>query len=117
MDTMAAFLLAEVANTLGCKHKVFDWDKAATTIRESGCKNALAGLKQDWPRTGGLILIDGQPDLDSYTFLASNWATPVLVLDNNEEHECWCYMDDCPFDSETKWPQSAINTLYGVNNQ
>jgi len=78
MNTIQAFLNAQAS--AGKESKVFDWDKAATMIREYGVKEASAGLSEDWEWTGGKILSDGKPvpRNETYTFLASNWATPAI---------------------------------------
>lgn len=79
MNTMEAFAMGE-ANR-GKELMVFDWDTAAKLIRENSPSIALAGLRNDWEYTGGEIYIDGEPTFDSYTYLASTWATPELDLD------------------------------------
>ena len=89
MDTLHAFAMGE-AN----RHrelKVFDWD-----------------------RTGGAIYANGEPVIDSYTFLASTWATPVIDLDG-EIIPCYKMQQEVPdWSSDTKWPQSSLNILKGV---
>ena len=109
---MEAYEKAEAAKTRGAKQRVFDWNKAAKLIKESGTKEASAGLSEDWDWTGGEIFRDGEP-LDStqtYVYLSSNWATPVLEIDG-DEIECWCYNDE--WDAETFWPESAKEILRG----
>lgn len=107
MDTMSAFAMG-MAN----KHKplmVFDWDKAAELIRERKRKVASAGLSGDWEYTGGEIWRDGKPvpREDTYTYLASTWATPQLDLDD-EIIDCFRMEDAAPgWDSGTYWPESA----------
>jgi hypothetical protein len=113
MDSMLAFAMGE-ANR-GKPSMVFDWDKAARIIKSYGAKEASAGLSGDWEYTGGPILRDGQPVPadDTYTFLASTWATPELEVDG-ETIDCWRYQtgdDDC--DSGTYWPESALTILRG----
>ena len=95
--------------------KVFDWDKAARILRDRGAKTAGAGLAEDWKWTGGSILRDGKPMArdDTYTFLASWWATPVLFVDG-EEVECWRPESEAPgWDAETAWPESALKIFNG----
>jgi hypothetical protein len=95
----------------GDPHMVFDWDKAAQLIRERQPQRASAGLRGDWEWTGGTIYQDGKPVTNDYTFLASNWATPELSLDGVVV-ECWRYQKDAPgWDSDTKWPESALAIL------
>jgi hypothetical protein len=114
MDSMSAFGMGASATACGALQRVFDWDKAARLIVESGAKSAVAGLSSDMEWTAGQILEDGKPDLESYTFLSSNWATPVLVLDDGEEIDCWRYASETPgWDSGTKWPESAKALLLG----
>jgi hypothetical protein len=93
----------------GEKGKVFDWDKAARRIVETCAREASAGLAGDWGYTGGEIWRDGKPvpKEDTYTYLASLWATPELDLDGNVE-DCWIAADETEWDSRTYWPDSAL---------
>lgn len=103
--------MAAAARAAGNKTKVFDWDKAATLIRERKPKVASAGLASDWEWTGGTIFSEGKPDTESYTYLASIWATPELSLDG-EVIACWKLAEHTPgWDSGTKWPESALAIL------
>lgn len=87
---------------------VFDWDRAAELIREHGARHAVAGLSSDMEWTAGDIFADGKPVLDGGAYLASLWATPVLVL-GGEEIECWKLQSDTPgWDANTVWPESAL---------
>lgn len=88
--------------------KVFDWHRAVELIKFYDIKEAYAGLQEDWYWTGGLILYDGKPFKNDYTFLASTWATPVLVDENDTVYRCWCWEDECNWDQDTKWPRSAL---------
>lgn len=104
---MSAFAMGE-ANR-GKPSMVFDWDKAATIIKERGAKSASAGLSGDWEYTGGEILTDGKPNTDEYTYLASTWATPELEI---EGEYIDCFTTEKPeWDAGTKWPESALNIL------
>lgn len=110
MDTISAFMMGE-ANK-GRPLMVFDWDKAATLIKERGIQNASAGLAGDWNYTGGTILRDGNPVTDDYCYLASTWATPQLCLDDDETFiNCHRPMDGSDWDESTKWPESALAIL------
>jgi len=111
MDTLTAFAMGE-ANR-GKPSMVFDWDKAARLIREQGAVRASAGLAGDWDWTGGLILSNGipVPQENTYTFLASTWATPELEIDG-QTVDCWLYTDK--WDSGTYWPDSARQILAGA---
>lgn len=113
MDTMAAFARG-VANR-GREHRVFDWDKAARIIKERKPSCAAAGLSEDWGCTGGDIYRDGQPVKadDTYVYLSSNWATPVLEIDG-ENIECWLMESQAHgWNARTYWPESAITILKG----
>ena len=114
MNTMMAFAMGE-ANR-GKELMVFDWDKAASLIKESGVKEASAGLRSDWEYTGGSIFSDGKPDMEDYTYLASTWAVPELYLDG-EIVECYKMKSETPrWDSDTKWPESALAILSEEEN-
>ncbi len=111
MDSFSAFARGQ-AN----RHKeamVFDWDKAAQLIKESGCKEASAGLSGDWEYTSGSIFEDGKPNLVSCTYLASTWATPELEIDG-EIYDCYKMQSEVPdWGADTKWPDSAVKILEG----
>lgn len=109
MDTMKAFAMGE-ANR-GKELMVFDWDKAANLIKEKKPIEASAGLSGDWDWTGGTIFKNGKNVLDSYTYLASTWATPELDLDG-EIFECFKMESETDgWDSGTKWPESSLKIL------
>lgn len=111
MDTLKAIAKCQAAKDAGNPLMVFDWDKAARRIKESGAKVAGAGLRDDWFWTGGTIYVNGDPVRDSYTYLASLWAVPELELDGVKEP---CYVVAPPdWDEHTKWPQSALDILKG----
>lgn len=113
METIRAFVMGRA-----CRNDpsmVFDWHKAATLIHEQRPSVAGAGLAGDWEWTGGVIYRDGKPvpKKDTYTFLASTWATPEVSLDG-ETSECFVAQNDSPgWDSETYWPESALAILNG----
>lgn len=92
--------------------RVFDWKKAAQRIKETGAQEASAGLAEDWGYTGGPILENGEivHEDDTYTFLQSYWATPVLRIDGREE-ECWTLAADSDYDAVTYWPADARAVL------
>lgn len=114
MDTMQAFLLNQAAH--GNERKVFDWDKAVDLILERGFKDAFAGLQLDLEWTMGQILEDGKPVMDSYCYLASNWAVPVLVA-GGEEIPCYVMESKTKWDAKTIWPKSALNKLKGAKKE
>lgn len=102
MDTISAFIRG-TANR-GQRIRVFDWAKALQILNEKKPDSAGAGLSSDLEWTGGTIWLEGKPYYDGYTFLASNWAIPVLIIDG-EEIECWVYKDESPgWDAKSKWP-------------
>lgn len=115
MDSMSAFAIGEMNR--GKELMVFDWEKAAKLIAEHRPAKASAGLAGDWEYTGGDIWENGKPVTDSYTYLASTWATPELDLDG-EIFECYRMQSATPgwdvgdgWDSGTKWPASALAVL------
>jgi ATP:corrinoid adenosyltransferase len=115
MDSMAAFGMAKSAAARGAKFMVFDWDKAAQLIKERKPKEASAGLRSDWEYTGGTIYTaDEGPAKSSYTYLASNWATPELDLDG-EIIPCFVYEDEetnpNKWNEHTLWPETALAIL------
>ena len=109
MDTLKAFAMGE-ANR-GKELMVFDWDKAARLIKESGCAEASAGLRGDWEWTGGRIFKDGKPYRGDYTYLASTWAVPEIEIDGRF-YDCWKYEKELPrCGPNTKWTKSALAKL------
>ena len=109
MNSLLAF--AKGAANRGKELMVFDWDKAAQLINERKPECAYAGLRDDWEYTGGIIYRNGKPVKDSYTYLSSTWAVPELDLDG-EIIECYRMKHETPgWDSETKWPKSALLIL------
>lgn len=111
MDTMRAFAMGEANRGKGSM--VFDWDKAARLIVEKGATSASAGLSGDWEWTGGEIFEDGKPvpREDTYTYLASTWATPELEIDG-DYIDCFRKESETPgWDSGTYWPESALAIL------
>lgn len=111
MDTIRAFAMGQANRDR--EMMVFDWDRAARRIRETGAREASAGLRDDWEYTGGGIFQDGKPDFESYTFLASTWAVPEIDLDGIVE-ECYRMESEVPgWGAGTKWPDSALALLEG----
>lgn len=111
MDTLSAFAMAQAAE--GKELKVFDWEKAATIIKKRNAQNASAGLSGDWEYTGGRILKNGKPvpEDETYTYLASTWATPELEVDG-EVIDCFKMQSEVPkWGSDTYWPEEALAIL------
>lgn len=114
MDSFSAFAMGIA--TRGDPVKVFDWHKAARLIRERKAASASAGLSGDWEWTGGPIFRNGVPvpQEDTYTYLASTWATPELAIDG-ETIDCYIMASESDgWDSGTYWPQSALDILAGA---
>lgn len=109
MNSIGAIMLGMLNR--GCEMRVFDWDKAARLILERKPSCAIAGLSTDMEWTSGIIYEDGEAISNSYTYLSSTWAKPVLILDDEEEIDCYVMESDTEWDANTKWPQSAINIL------
>lgn len=112
MNTLEAAMMN--AMTPDGHGKVFDWDKAATILKEKNPEVAMAGLEGDFEWTGGCIWKDGKPVLDDYTYLASRWATPILIVDE-EEIPCYLPKGSCEWTADTKWPESALKIIEGGN--
>lgn len=112
----------DIARAQGNKHLAFDWDKAAAIIKEHFEKHpdlhAEAGLQGDWSYTGGTIFKKGFPINSSYTYLASNWAKPTLILswdgDEQLEVECSIVEEGSRFSSDSKWDEKSMEIL-GIN--
>lgn len=113
MNSFEAFIMGEMNRDK--TERVFDWDKALKILKEKKAKHAWAGLANDMEYTAGRILVEGKPVTDSYTYLASTWATPVIVITENKDDgyldsdmiECWVYNTekDNPnkYSAESKW--------------
>lgn len=112
IDAFAGMARAQAARACGNKGKVFDWDQAARLIVERKPSHVEASLQGDYSWTGGTIYANGKPVTDSYTYLMSLWATPVIHLDG-EEIPCFVDLNttECDWESDTKWPPSALAIL------
>lgn len=108
MDSFSAFARGE-ANRHE-ERKVFDWNKAARLIKEKQPRVASAGLCNDWEYTGDTIYNNSNPVLDTYTYLASTWATPEINLDGDVEG-CYLMESETEWNESTKWPESALDIL------
>lgn len=107
--------LSREAAARGESAKVFDWMKAARLIVERKPTKASAGLVEDWNNTGGVIFKDGHPvpAFETYTYLKSSWATPILDLDG-EEIDCYVYEGNTNYGAGTYWPPDARAVLVGM---
>lgn len=104
MDTFAAFAMG--AANRGKPLMVFDWKKAAEIIRKEMPREAEAGLEGDWQFTGGLIFRDGKIVDDCYTYLASTWARPQILIDG-AYRDCFVMEGETEWNESTKWPAEA----------
>jgi hypothetical protein len=109
---------AKIATKKGNIQKAFNWDKAAEIIKENLKQHpnliAEAGLQGDWEYTGGVIFENGKPTNENYTYLSSNWATPTLILewDEEEQEEIECFVEENDrFNSKTKWDETSLSIL------
>ena len=107
MNTLVAFYANE--STPDGNEKGFDWIKAAKIIKERKPFIAYAGLREDLEWTIGLIWHNYKVVNNSDAYLASRWATPVLIIDD-EEIECYkkISMKDLKKYSRPKWPKDAL---------
>lgn len=114
MDTMSAFAMGK-ANS-GKEAMVFDWEKAAKLIKESGATHAEAGLRGDWEYTGGTIFDNGDivhPE-ETYVYLASTWAVPEIEINGHLE-PCYKMQSETPgWDAHTYWPGEALKVIEGM---
>ena len=110
---------AAAATKRGSTQKVFDWDEAARIIKEKLKTHpnliAEAGLEGDWNYTGGTIFEGGNPTTEGYTYLASNWAIPTLILswEGVEQQEIPCYVEESGsrFTCDSSWDENSLKIL------
>lgn len=91
--------------------KVLDWEKAAEMCAATK-QPVWAGLAEDWYCTSGLIW-DGSRQVRDYVFVASNWATPVLVMAERGPGGIPCFrLDDgsAEFGYPAWWGEGAAGT-------
>ena len=95
----------------GKEEMVFDWEKAANMILKYKPKVAMAGLRDDWNSTGGVIYAKEKPLSSTYTYLASTWAVPEIDIDG-VRYECYKMEHEVPrWNAKTKWPAVALKIL------
>lgn len=108
MDSLKAFAMGQA--TEGRTPRIFDWNKAAELILKHKPHCAVAGLASDMEWTAGVIFESGEIVDDSYTYLGSTWAEPVIELDG-EQHPCWVMGDETKWNVHTKWPDEARSII------
>tara|TARA_R110002167_G_scaffold331706_1_gene538359 strand:- start:9786 stop:10175 length:390 start_codon:yes stop_codon:yes gene_type:complete len=96
----------------------FDWNRAAEAIKYHFGDHkdlvAEAGLQGDWAYTGGVIFKEGKPTDENYTYLASNWAVPTLILswDGKEQEEIKIFAENSDkYNSGSKWDDESLGIL------
>ena len=111
VNSLAACAMGE--GNRGKEAMVFDWERAARRIVETGAREAFAGLQNDWEWTGGPIWVNGAPVPadETYTYLASTWAIPELRLDGEVE-DCYRMAGELPgWDEHTYWPEESLTIV------
>lgn len=91
----------------GKEKRVFDWVAAAKKIKEKNPQIAKAGLQDDFEYTSGVIYEDGEVVRSEFCYLKSNWAIPVLVMDD-EVYECFLMEEQTEYNENTMWPDEAL---------
>lgn len=87
----------------------FDWDKAAQIIKDN-----LKEHPDLIAEAGGEIFRNGKATNNPYTYLASNWAKPTLILswDGEEQKEIECStLENERFSSGSKWDMPSLEIL------
>ena len=115
------FMGTEAKKASGSKQMYFDWNKAASLIKEYLVNypelNAEAGLQGDWAYTGGNIFKDRKPNNEDTTYLSSNWAIPTLIIENNgvEIAELACFTADNVnnYTASSQWDEESL-TILGI---
>lgn len=89
--------------------KVFDWEKAEMLIRENNVLHAGAYLEGDEDFTSDTIWINGKPNMESWFYPCSIWATPMLVI-NGWVTPCYVEISNDPdaIDSDDSAPDPAL---------
>lgn len=90
--------------------KVLDWERAAEFCASKKAP-VWAGLAEDWEYTSGLIW-DGSRQVRDYVYVASNWATPVLVIEGRNNVVPCFRLDDGDAESgyPAWWGEGAADT-------
>jgi hypothetical protein len=89
------------------RYITFDWEKAATIIRDRRARNATAGLQGDWDATNVVIYRNGDIVRHPSVRLTTQSYVPILVLDDNTERPCWRVGEDFG----EQWPDGALSIL------
>lgn len=86
--------------------KQLDWKHAREICEKYHGHKVSAGLSEDWFCTGGTIY-DGEKyvdEADTYVYVASMWATPVVVVEFDEgDLKIPCWMEGCDSDMPNWW--------------
>ena len=97
----------------GKKFMSFDWDKAASILKEEDIQNANAGLLGDWRLTKTRILFAGKPVESKYFYnsLSSIRAIPTLEF-NGKKFNCFKMKSEVSkMGGNEVWPMSALKIL------
>ena len=84
--------------------KYMDWRRAHTIIQKRAEFDkditVMAGLREDWNNTSGIVYEDGEFVTYDYVYASSRWATPILDFDG-EEVECYTTTEPDGFTTDT----------------
>ena len=109
MNTLDAYLINH--STPNGHARAFDWARAVKILEERKPDTATAGLSEDMEWTGTIIWKNGKPyrEKGDCGFLASRWATPVLICDG-AEIECWIPIEDEEIGhyADLRWPELEV---------
>ena len=110
MDTVLALAMGQ--ENRDKELMVFDWNKAIELILKNKNSEIEAGLCGDWEWTGGLIFNEGEiiPREETYTYLASLWATPQIRIDGCD-YDCYIMESETNWDSESYYPDGLDEKL------
>lgn len=88
--------------------RTLDWVKLVEIIAERQPESVCVGMSEDWFWTGKEVYVKGEP-LKVASVTTSNWATPVVRINDDEEIECWreVTQGEDPID----WPDEAVAML------
>lgn len=93
----------------------FDWDKAAELIRQYAPLNVRVTMMEDPAFDSFDIVKDAVlvPPFDGAdTVVASTWATPVIIFDEDPSQQHVCLRTDPKYLTTTNWPLEALEKLF-----